>query len=198
MLQEGEFERVGGTQTLKVDVRLVSATNRNLEEAVERGEFRADLYYRINVVSIPLPPLRDRPDDVTLLAHEFLRRFNEENGTRKRLTNAALRLLQDCYFPGNVRELENCMRRTATLAHDDALIEADFACTHGACLSRPCGSRREAARGRRDARSSRSSRSRTEPRGVRPSRRRHAPTRCARTPADASMAAACRRPTGKA
>jgi len=135
VLQEGEFERVGGSQTVKVDVRFVFATNKNLEAAVERGEFRADLYYRINVVSILLPPLRDRPDDVTLLAQEFMRRFNEENGTRKRLTNPALRLLQDCNFPGNVRELENCVRRTATLSHDDALNEGDFACTHGACLS---------------------------------------------------------------
>ena len=135
VLQEGEFERVGGSQTVKVDVRFVFATNKNLEAAVERGEFRADLYYRINVVSILLPPLRERPDDVALLAQEFMRRFNEENGTRKRFTNAALRLLQGCNFPGNVRELENCVRRTATLSRDDALIEGDFACTHGACLS---------------------------------------------------------------
>ena len=80
VLQEGEFERVGGAKTIKVDVRFVFATNRNLEEAVERGTFRADLYYRINVVSIVLPPLRERGDDVPLLAQEFLRRFNEENG----------------------------------------------------------------------------------------------------------------------
>jgi Nif-specific regulatory protein len=135
VLQEGEFERVGGSRTVKVDVRFVFATNRNLEAAVERGEFRADLYYRINVVPVVLPPLRERPDDVALLAQEFIRRFNEENGARKRLTQPALRLLQGCNFPGNVRELENCVRRTATLSRDDALAEGDFACTHGACLS---------------------------------------------------------------
>jgi Nif-specific regulatory protein len=135
VLQEGEFERVGGSETVKVDVRFVFATNKNLEEAVERGQFRADLYYRINVVSILLPPLRERPDDVMLLAQEFLRRFNEENGTRKKLTTAAVRLLQACNFPGNVRELENCVRRTATLAREEAIIEADFACANDACLS---------------------------------------------------------------
>ena len=135
VLQEGEFERVGGSQTVKVDVRFVFATNKNLEAAVERGDFRADLYYRINVVPILLPPLRERPEDVALLAQEFIRRFNEENGARRRLTPAALRLLQACNFPGNVRELENCVRRTATLAREDAVAEGDFACTVGACLS---------------------------------------------------------------
>jgi Nif-specific regulatory protein len=135
VLQEGEFERVGGSETVKVDVRFVFATNKNLEAAVERGQFRADLYYRINVVSILLPPLRERPEDVSLLAQEFLRRFNEENGARKKLTTSAVRLLQACNFPGNVRELENCVRRTATLARDEAIVEADFACASDACLS---------------------------------------------------------------
>ncbi len=139
VLQEGEFERVGGSQTVKVDVRFVFATNRNLEAAVERGQFRADLYYRINVVSILLPPLRERPDDVSLLAQEFLRRFNEENGTRKKLTTTAVRLLQACDFPGNVRELENCVRRTATLAREEGIGEADFACSADACLSSTLG-----------------------------------------------------------
>src|SRR5208337_3704290 len=139
VLQEGEFERVGGMRTLKVDVRLVTATNKNLEAAVERGQFRADLYYRINVVSILLPALRERPEDVSLLAQEFLRRFNEENGTRKKLTATAVRLLQACDFPGNVRELENCVRRTATLAREEAIGEADFACSSDACLSSTLG-----------------------------------------------------------
>ncbi len=80
----------GGSQTVKVDVRFVFATNRNLESAVERGDFRADLYYRINVVPILLPPLRERPEDIGLLAQEFLRLFNEENGTRKMLSEAGL------------------------------------------------------------------------------------------------------------
>lgn len=135
VLQEGEFERVGGSETIKVDVRFIFATNKNLEEAVERGQFRADLYYRINVVPIVLPPLRERADDVSLLAQEFLRRFNEENGEHKELSPAAMRLLQGCYFPGNVRELENCVRRTATLARADKIGVEDFACSADACLS---------------------------------------------------------------
>ena len=135
VLQEGEFERVGGMRTLKVDVRLVAATNKNLEDAVTRGEFRADLYYRINVVSISLPPLRDRPDDVILLAREFLQRFNEEHGTQLSLTTSGKGVLEGCYFPGNVRELENCVRRTATLAKSEKIVADDFACRHDECLS---------------------------------------------------------------
>ena len=135
VLQEGEFERVGGNKTLKVDVRLVAATNRNLEEAVSRGEFRADLYYRINVVTIRLPALRERREDVPLLAREFLRRFDEEHHTRHGLTPSAQAVLESCYFPGNVRELENCIRRTATLAHAEGITADDFACRHDECLS---------------------------------------------------------------
>ncbi|MDR3493900.1 MAG: nif-specific transcriptional activator NifA [Ancalomicrobiaceae bacterium] len=135
VLQEGEFERVGGTRTLKVDVRLVCATNKDLEEAVRRGEFRADLYYRINVVPIFLPALRDRPGDIPLLAHSFLDRFNAENGRRLQFTKSGTDLISKCYFPGNVRELENCIRRTATLAAGEVLARDDFACAHGECLS---------------------------------------------------------------
>jgi Nif-specific regulatory protein len=135
VLQEGEFERVGGMRTLKVDVRLVAATNRNLEAAVAAGEFRADLYYRINVVTIALPALRDRPEDITLLAREFLRRFNEEHATDLTLAQSARDVLESCYFPGNVRELENCVRRTATLAKDAKIVANDFACRHDECLS---------------------------------------------------------------
>ncbi|WP_044559136.1 nif-specific transcriptional activator NifA [Azospirillum sp. B4] len=135
VLQEGEFERVGGSRTLQVDVRLVTATNRNLEDAVAKGEFRADLYYRINVVSIALPALRDRREDVNLLAGEFLRRFNQEHGTQMALTASAKDVLETCYFPGNVRELENCVRRTATLAKEPRIVADDFACHHDECLS---------------------------------------------------------------
>ncbi len=135
VLQEGEFERVGGTRTLKVDVRLVCATNRNLEEAVARGEFRADLYYRINVVSIFLPALRDRRQDIMPLAGEFLRRFNDEHGTAKTLSGSARAVLESCFFPGNVRELENCVRRTATLSRAAGINADDFACRHDECLS---------------------------------------------------------------
>jgi Nif-specific regulatory protein len=135
VLQEGEFERVGGMRTLKVDVRLVAATNKNLEDAVARGEFRADLYYRINVVTISVPALRARPDDIFLLAREFLRRFNDEHATQLAWTMSAKGVLEGCYFPGNVRELENCVRRTATLAKGQKIVADDFACRHDECLS---------------------------------------------------------------
>lgn len=135
VLQEGEFERVGGNKTLKVDVRLVCATNKDLETAVNKGEFRADLYYRINVVPVFLPPLRDRPGDVRLLARNFLDRFNKENGRKLDFSGTALNVLERCYFPGNVRELENCVRRTATLARGDTIDRGDFACASGDCLS---------------------------------------------------------------
>ena len=135
VLQEGEFERVGGSKTIKVNVRLIFATNKNLEEAVAKGEFRADLYYRISVVPVFLPPLRERPGDVSLLAHSFLDRFNAENGRTSIFSESAIATLQRCYFPGNVRELENCVRRTATLAHDETIIDKDFACATGRCLS---------------------------------------------------------------
>lgn len=135
VLQEGEFERVGGNRTLKVDVRLVCATNRNLEEAVSKGDFRADLYYRINVVPLILPPLRERPGDIQKLAKSFLERFNSENKRRLAFTSASMDVLARCYFPGNVRELENCVRRTATLARDALITPHDFACETGQCLS---------------------------------------------------------------
>ena len=135
VLQEGEFERVGGNKTLKVDVRLVCATNKNLEEAVAKGEFRADLYYRINVVPVFLPPLRDRPGEIPHLARAFVERFNSENGRHLTLASTGMEMLKRCYFPGNVRELENCVRRTATLAHGEQIVAADFACHTGNCLS---------------------------------------------------------------
>ncbi len=135
VLQEGEFERVGGNRTLKVDVRLVCATNKNLEEAVSKGEFRADLYYRIHVVPLILPPLRERPGDIPKLAKNFLDRFNKENKQDMSLSPPAIEVLRRCYFPGNVRELENCVRRTATLAHDTVITPHDFACDTGQCLS---------------------------------------------------------------
>ena len=135
VLQEGEFERVGGTRTLKVDVRLIFATNINLEEAVAKGVFRADLYYRISVVPVFLPPLRERPGDVALLAKNFLDQFNAENKRSQVFSTSAIETLQRCYFPGNVRELENCVRRTATLARDEKIVDKDFACASGKCLS---------------------------------------------------------------
>jgi Nif-specific regulatory protein len=135
VLQEQEFERVGGNRTIKVDVRIVAATNKNLEDAVARNEFRADLYYRISVVPILLPPLRDRPGDIALLADEFLTRFNKENDRALLFDRSALDVLTACSFPGNVRELDNCVRRTATLAQGPSIVAGDFACRHNECMS---------------------------------------------------------------
>src|ERR1019366_7333684 len=135
VLQEQEFERVGGNHTIKVDVRVVTATNRNLEEAVARNEFRADLYYRISVVPMLMPPLRERRSDIPQLAGEFLKRFNEENDRTLSLDASALEVLMGCGFPGNVRELENCVQRTATLAHGPSIVMDDFACRRNECLS---------------------------------------------------------------
>lgn len=135
VLQEGEFERVGGTRPIKTDFRLICATNRNLEEMVAKGDFRADLYYRISVVPVFLPPLRERKGDVPLLAKEFLRRFNKEHGTDLTLTDGALSVMNECFFPGNIRELENCLDRTATLARGAKITDTDFACRSEGCLS---------------------------------------------------------------
>ncbi|WP_034994501.1 nif-specific transcriptional activator NifA [Beijerinckia mobilis] len=135
VLQEGEFERVGGTRTIKTDVRLITATNKNLEEAVRNGEFRADLYYRISVVPVILPPLRERSSDIPLLAARFLEQFNEDNGRQLVFSKQAMEVLKSCYFPGNVRELENCVQRTATFAAGEAIVAADFACGQDQCLS---------------------------------------------------------------
>jgi Nif-specific regulatory protein len=139
VLQEGEFERIGGTRTLKVDVRLVAATNRNLEAAVAANEFRADLYYRISVVPIVLAPLRQRREDIPLLAKLFLDRFNEEHGVALTLSMAAVQVLQTCDFPGNVRELESCVRRTAAFTQGSRIGADDFACSNGSCLSSVMG-----------------------------------------------------------
>ncbi|MDK1378178.1 MULTISPECIES: nif-specific transcriptional activator NifA [unclassified Sinorhizobium] len=135
VLQEGELERVGGTRTLRVDVRLICATNKDLETAVANGEFRADLYYRISVVPIVLPPLRERPGDISRLARAFLKRFNKENGRDLAFAPSALDVVSKCRFPGNVRELENCVRRTATLAQSTTIVPSDFACQNSQCLS---------------------------------------------------------------
>ena len=135
VLQEREFERVGGGAPVRVDVRLILATNRNLERMVQAGEFRADLYYRINVVSINLPPLRERRDDIPDMARHFLERFNRENGARTRFSPEAMRVLTSCYWPGNVRELENCVERTATMAHEDLITNLAFPCQENRCLT---------------------------------------------------------------
>ncbi len=116
-LQEREFERVGGVETIKVDVRLVSATNRNLEKMIEEGEFREDLYYRLNVFPINLPPLRDRLDDIPVLAHHFVSKFARTMGTAPAgVSVGAVAKLREYGWPGNVRELENIIERAMILA----------------------------------------------------------------------------------
>ena len=135
VLQEGEFERVGGTRTIKTDVRLVAATNRDLEAAVTKGDFRADLYFRLSVVPVFLPPLRERTGDIPRLAQHFLERFNAENGRSLVMAPKALQGLQRCKFPGNVRELENCIIRTATMACGEVIDETDLSCKRDGCLS---------------------------------------------------------------
>lgn len=121
-LQEKEFERVGGTETIKVDVRVVSATNRNLEEMIQKNEFREDLYYRLNVFPVHLPPLRDRPDDVELLAQHFAEKFSPRHSLEIR--ESALEKLRTYNWPGNVRELENIIER-ATILSGGASIGAE-------------------------------------------------------------------------
>ncbi len=135
VLQEREFERVGGNRTIRVDVRLVTATNRNLEDMVAKGEFRADLYFRINVVSIFLPPLRERRDDVPLLVEHFLQKFNRENRCDFDISPEAVKAMVQCNWPGNVRELENCVERLATMTRGNHIHHSDLLCQRGLCFS---------------------------------------------------------------
>ena len=121
VLQEREFERVGGTRPIRVDVRVVAATNKNLEEAVKKGEFRDDLYYRLQVIQIVVPPLRERPEDIPALAEHFLAKYCRENGRRlRRIAPEAMDRLLNYKYPGNVRELENIIERAVVLADRDA------------------------------------------------------------------------------
>ncbi|MEA2060503.1 MAG: sigma 54-interacting transcriptional regulator [Thermodesulfobacteriota bacterium] len=116
VLQEMEFERVGGYKTLKADVRVIAATNKNLEKAVEDGSFREDLYYRLNVFPIYMPPLRERRTDILLLSEYFLKIYAEKNDRIiKRLSTPAIDMLMNYHWPGNVRELENCIERAVLL-----------------------------------------------------------------------------------
>src|SRR5512135_3143237 len=127
VLQEREFERLGGTKTLKVDVRLIAATNRDLRAALEDGSFREDLYYRLNVVAIDIPPLREHKQDVPELARFFLEKFGRESQQPvKSITPAAMKLLVEFHWPGNVRELENVMQRAVTLARGETLDVDDI------------------------------------------------------------------------
>jgi len=127
VIQEREFERLGGTKTLKVDVRLIAATNRDLRAALEDGTFRRDLYYRLNVVAIDIPPLREHKEDIPELVEFFIARFAQSSG--KKITGIspeALQILMQFSWPGNVRELENVIERAVTFASGPALTPADI------------------------------------------------------------------------
>jgi DNA-binding NtrC family response regulator len=117
VMQEREFMRLGGMETIKVDVRIIAATNCDLKEMVEDGRFREDLFYRLHVISIYLPPLRERKDDIPVIAHHFLAKYSEENNKADiELKPEALDLLMEYSWPGNVRELENVIERAVVLA----------------------------------------------------------------------------------
>jgi DNA-binding NtrC family response regulator len=127
VLQEHEFERLGGTRTLRVDVRLIAATNRDLSEMVQTGQFREDLYYRLNVVSIEMPPLRERKDDIVPLANTFIRRFSGE--LKKKIDGLdaeSQKTLMRYNWPGNIRELENTIERAMLLAEGRSIAAADL------------------------------------------------------------------------
>ena len=127
VLQEHEFEKVGGEKTIKTDVRVIAATNRNLEEEIKSGRFREDLYYRLNVVRLEVPPLRERKDDIALLSTHFLNLFNEEN--RKNITGftaPASKALYSYDWPGNIRELRNCIESAVVLARTDVIDLSDL------------------------------------------------------------------------
>jgi len=127
VLQEGEIKRVGSADSVKVDVRVIAATHRDLPKLVKAGKFREDLFYRLNVIAIPLPPLRDRVDDVPLLAHHFVRRYADRLGKRVRtLSPEAIELLCGYRWPGNVRELENAIERAVVLCRGDAIAPTDL------------------------------------------------------------------------
>ncbi len=127
VLQENELERLGGHETISVDFRLVSATNRDLEACIKEGTFREDLYYRLNVIGVPLPPLRDRPEDIVLIAEHFLRLYAGKNGKPMHgITDEARKAFLSYGWPGNVRELENVIERAVVLTKHDVLDTSDL------------------------------------------------------------------------
>ncbi len=121
-LQEREFERLGGTETVRVNVRLIAATNKDLDRAIERGEFREDLYYRLNVFTIFMPPLRERKPDILLLADHFLEKYGREHGKSiRRISTPAIDMLSSYHWPGNVRELENVIERAVIVCESNVI-----------------------------------------------------------------------------
>jgi Nif-specific regulatory protein len=125
VLQEGEFERVGGSRTIKVEVRVIAATHRDLEAAVDAGDFREDLYYRLNVMPLALPALRERSEDIPDLARFLINRLGVQQGRSLTLQESAVRRLTQYPWPGNVRELENCLERAAVMS-ETGVIDAEL------------------------------------------------------------------------
>jgi Nif-specific regulatory protein len=122
VLQEREFERVGGSATIRADVRIIAATNRDLEQLIAGGRFRQDLYYRLNVFPIHVPPLRERRSDILLLADHFVEKYSRANHKSvRRISTPAIDMLVAYHWPGNVRELENCIERAVLLTSDDVI-----------------------------------------------------------------------------
>jgi len=127
VLQERVVRRVGGRENIAIDIRLVSASNQDLEEAVKRGEFRQDLFYRLSVVPVRLPDLKDRREDIPLLVHHFLQKFSQQHGEPpRRFSNEAMRILMTHTWPGNVRELENAVEHALTMGSGDVLVPEDL------------------------------------------------------------------------
>jgi len=158
VLQDFRFSRVGGHGLIDVDARVVAATNRDLEHAMARSEFREDLYYRLNVVEIRIPPLRERREEISLLASAFLSRFNEQYGRAKQLSSETMARLTEHSWSGNVRELENVIRRMVVLTDGEQAFEAlvarqrnGHASTHAAASIASEGLREIARRGAREA-----------------------------------------------
>lgn len=139
VIQERSFERLGGARPIKIDTRLITATNKDLEKLMRKASFREDLYYRLNVVSIYLPPLRERKEDIPLLVSHFLRNYNRLNSKKiKGVSSQALKLLMDYDWPGNVRELENVIERAIVLGEGDIILPQDLSLKVG---EKPSGSR---------------------------------------------------------
>ena len=138
VLQERELERVGGNRTIKVDVRVIATTNRNLEQSVEKKEFRQDLFFRLNVVPMAVPPLRERIEDVPAMADDFMRRFGRKHGVHVRgFSDESLRLLAQHTWPGNVRELQNVIERAVILCGENGVLEPEHLGLHAARAPEP-------------------------------------------------------------
>jgi transcriptional regulator with GAF, ATPase, and Fis domain len=126
VIQDGEFERLGSPRTIKTDVRIIAATNRNLIEEIRNGKFREDLYYRLNVFPITLPPLRQRKEDIPLLVNHFVAEFNNKIGKKiETVSTNTLNLLRDYHWPGNVRELESIIERAVITSQGNSLQVLD-------------------------------------------------------------------------